>query len=538
MNVYPIRDPDDVRTFLAQGLWLQRVLPPTAETVKPALGWCLEVLARGHALPPVGFVADLGHVAFDMDWEAKAARHKPHLPHVPERLMPTYEDHVLGKVYADWSFSNAAEALRRYREGRDRDRGLAFLLNQVRERCRFDGVEFAPGIINAALDAAPDELLRQGYESLEKEGLHPYLASLYDSLIAATRHAPEVLTPQDVLELQLGTALDDEGERLAFRQVLDAAKALDDSLPRHRVRPLARRQEVPTRVLDEDTYPVGGFSSLSTRGSVESLLHSQLAYIEPPDQRPDLFDIKYLRDELLYYSRDENQFLRRRRTFVTVFYPDLVERIRFKDAELPWQRGILLLAVLFVAARKLIEWLSTDALVFDFVFVVPAGPPRALALEAEYELLTKLFREQVGNGTVRFDFIFLVPPGGSSDGQKAELADLEARLREAAGQGTVRFHVAPQRPSPGAGRDDCGGAADALHDLCSRRARRSLCHCLTLSTREQAVTADDTVVTQLQVLDGPCPALAYSGEVPAVPEGDDALDTWGKALQQLLERWI
>ena len=29
-----------------------------------------------------------------------------------------------------------------------------------------------------------------------------------------------------------------------------------------------------------------------------------------------MFDIKFIRDELLYYSRDENQFLRRRRAFV------------------------------------------------------------------------------------------------------------------------------------------------------------------------------------------------------------------------------
>ena len=93
------------------------------------------------------------------------------------------------------------------------------------------------------------------------------------------------------------------------------ARALEADLPRQAPRQRARRFEVPTRFLEEDTYPVGGFSSLSTRGTIESLLHSQLAYMEP-DERPDLFDIKFVRDELLYYARDENNFLRRRRTFV------------------------------------------------------------------------------------------------------------------------------------------------------------------------------------------------------------------------------
>src|SRR5262249_25846458 len=170
----------------------------------------------------------------------------------------------------------------------------------------------------------------------------------------------------------------------------------------------------------------------------ESLLHSQLAYIEDKD-RPDLFDIKYLRDELLYYSRDENQFLRRRRTFVLAFFPDLIERIRFKDAELPWQRGILLLAVLFVAVRKLTEWLSTDSLVFDVVFLIPEGQPRVFAQEREFELLTKLLREQVANGTVVFDFLFQVPPGSPADANRAELEEMLNGLREKVPQGTLRF---------------------------------------------------------------------------------------------------
>jgi hypothetical protein len=252
------------------------------------------------------------------------------------------------------------------------------------------------------------------------------------------------------------------------------------------------------------------------------LLHSQLAYIEDND-RPDLFDIKYLRDELLYYSRDENQFLRRRRTFVLAFFPDLIERIRFKDAELPWQRGILLLAVLFVAIRKLIEWLSTDALVFEMVFLFPEGAPRFFALEREFELLTKLLREQVANGTVAFEFLFLVPPGTPADAHRADREEMQSKLRDKVPQGTVRFTTAT--------------SADGLPALCARRARRSLCHCLMISTVEQDMQAEDTVVTQLQI-DGPCPALANSGEAPLLPDGDDALETWAAALHQLLQRWI
>jgi hypothetical protein len=513
-----------VRTFLAQGLWLQRAMPPSTQTIRPALEWALEVVSQGHPLPPLGFVADLGHVAFGMDWENKAGRQKTAVPNVPPNLLATYEDHVLGKIYADWTFSTAGEAVRRFREGRDRARGLAFIINQLRQRAGFAGVMFSPGILTTIVNEAPEAVLEQGLESLQKEGLHPYLSALYDSLITCTRRLVDVLGQEDILELQTGTALDEEGDRMAFRQVAQAASVLENSLPRHRVRPLPRRQEVPTRVLDEDTYPVGGFSSISNRGTIESILHSQLAYIEEKE-KPDLFDIKYLRDELLFYSRDENQFLRRRRTFVFAFYPDLIERIHFKDAELPYQRGVMLLALVFVAIRKLSEWLSTDALVFNFVFVLPesaTGRSREFPLETEYDLLIRLLREQAANGTVVFDFL-VVGPGKTSEAQHSETEDLKRRLRDKLPQGKVEFvHV---------------DSEEAVQELCTQRARRSLCHCLALSTQPRELEAQDVVFTQFQ-LDGPSPALGSAWEVPVDPEGDDPLDRWCAALKQVLARWI
>src|SRR5205823_708521 len=130
------------------------------------------------------------------------------------------------------------------------------------------------------------------------------------------------------------------------------------------------------RVHDEDQYPVGGYTSLATRGSIESLLHSQLAYME--EEKPDLFDVKFVRDELFYYSRDENQFLRRRRAFVFVLRPELVAARYFVIPPDPASarsrntalQGIVLVAALMLAlVRRLEEWLSSDALRFELLFV-------------------------------------------------------------------------------------------------------------------------------------------------------------------------
>jgi hypothetical protein len=481
MDTFELSDPADARRFLLQGLWCQRAVAPSALTVRPALEWAMEAASANQNIPPVGFIADLGNYALGLDLEARAGRAAVTLPSVPVNLLRTYEDHVLGKIYADWTFTEASDALRRY-QGRDQARGLAFLLNSFQERSEFPGVELAPGVIKAALEAPPEDVLTEGWESLRQEGMDEHLHRLYEGLITAARRTAEVLSPADMFELKHGYALQPEGERLARRQVLHAAELLEATLPKQRVRPLARRMEVPTRILDEDTYPVGGFTSLSTRGSPESLLHSQLAYMET-DERPDLFDIKFLRDELFYYARDENQFLRRRRTLVFALSADLVNA-QFKDPVLPYQRGVMLLALLVMIVRKLTEWLSTDALTFQVLFVTPPEA-KVLPLAKEWELLKTLLPEPITNGILFLERV----------------------------------------------------TADKVGPLCTNWARRSMVHCLAAGTHPEPVSATDTVVTRLEVA-GPRPALGDGDAAPVLVGGDDAVDSWGVALEQILARWI
>src|SRR5262249_45681768 len=151
-------------------------------------------------------------------------------------------------------------------------RGVAFVVNQFRERAGFGGVLLSPAVIKGLLDVPADEVLSRGWDSLNR-GVEPLLVELYEGLIAGTRQMAEVLGPEDVFELAHGTALGEVGQGVAVRQVLQTAARFEAGLPKHKPRPRAGRREVPTRVLDEDTYPVGGFASLSTRGTVESLLH-------------------------------------------------------------------------------------------------------------------------------------------------------------------------------------------------------------------------------------------------------------------------
>jgi hypothetical protein len=496
MSTHVLRDLDEARKFIVQGLLLQRRLaPPTPEVVRPALEWALEIASGGEPLPPVGLVADIGVEIFDM------ARGQPRAQAASAGLPPTlarnYEDHVLGKIYGDWSFERAKDALKLYALGRERIRGLAFLMNQLRQRMQIDGVELSPAVIRSLLDGDPQETLRRGRESLQNDGLMPLLEQCYESMITAARRTAEVLGEPDVRALENRIALAEPAQRLAHDQAISAMIELRDALPRHGVRPLAGRHEVPTRVLDEDTYPMGGFASIATRGSIESLLQSQLAFMDDA-ARPDLFDIKYVRDELYYYSRDENQFLRRRRNFVFALYPDLAQA-RFKDPEANYQRIVYLLGFLLAAVEKLCDWLSADALHFDFVFL---HEDDAFPLRHEYELLEMLFREQIENGTVTLYPACHLLPDAASDSRRPKSDEFAAT------------HT----------------PADLL-TLCRSRAQRSLCQLLAVSMSDHPQKIEETPVARLKLGDAQ-PTLVHAAE--NVPKAHE----WPAALEKLLQLWV
>lgn len=474
MSIYELRDPAEALRFLRQSLWLQRTTVPQAASVGVTLGWALELASAGEPVPPLGFVAEVGHLALGAGVLSVT---NVALPGWPEGLVRAYEDCVLSKLAMDRSFERGADALRRY-QGRDRGRALLFILQQMRQRAGFGGVLLNPALVKSLTHF--EDLLRQGWQDLEQEGPLPLLVELLEGLITALRSCADLLGPEDIFELEHGTALAPLGERVALRQVVQAAAVLEAGLPQRAPRSATRRHAVATHLLAEDAYPVGGFASLSTRGSIESLLYSQLAYMDPAD-RPDLFDVKFLRDELLYYSRDENQFLRRRRTFVFAFYPDLVHT-RIKDPGLSTQRLMMALALTVAAIRKLLDWLGGDALTFALAFVTDK---EASPLTAEIALAELVLREPMAAGSVSV-----------------------ARM-----------------------------SVPELETYCAQQARRSRCQGLLLLTRYHALEPEGVTISKLW-LGVARPVLQIADEEPAPLESDDTADFWRIALANLLHHWV
>ncbi|MGL4420064.1 MAG: hypothetical protein ACRCZF_05315, partial [Gemmataceae bacterium] len=298
-----------------------------------------------------------------------------------------YDDQILSRALTDRRLEQAADALLSYSR-EELPRAIAYILRQISTRANLPTREVSIG------------LFRSRKSTFEIESDAPTsdeaLAGVIAELAAATpalRQLGEWLEPADLLALQQRTAIAEFREYIAHRQLVEWMSRFSAELPQMPVRPKPGRREVPARVLEEDAYPVGGYTSISNRGSIESLLHSQLAFMEPHD-RPDLFDVKFVRDELFYYSRDENQFLRRRRKFI-IRFDQSISQYRTKDPSLPVQRSVLMLAATAVLIDRLRMWLATDSLQVEYQFV---GFSQELTGIEEARLLAILSQEAMARG--------------------------------------------------------------------------------------------------------------------------------------------
>ncbi|MDX9721741.1 MAG: hypothetical protein RBU37_13405 [Myxococcota bacterium] len=217
------------------------------------------------------------------------------------------------------------------------------------------------GIAAVASSVPESDRLRVEQDSLALELHWEWMASLVEG--------PELepLQAEDVFVIKQFALLGSAPERLLARE----RRALEErfgSLP-----VLTRSREREQVWVDLDAvghFPQGGLDGLSTRGSLENLLRSELVYIEE-EEHPDLFSLRYLESELLYYLRDEGQLIRRHRNFR--FFIELHESYDWVLPQQPQRLSSMLCAFLQRLVADLLELLTGEALRIELC-IVSAGP--------------------------------------------------------------------------------------------------------------------------------------------------------------------
>lgn len=401
-----------VDEWVAAGLLLQRGARPTVELLTLARPWVeatLEILA---VLPPIGVVADLGRLLARAPFDI--AKSEPVADPELRAAIDAYEEHVLGRLAADFRLETARDALIRLDESL-RPAAIAVFVEQVLARIHqaraSDELDSpGPAAIRRVIHRHGLDLLELGGEALDGQDraeLRHGLARAYADLAQSARQCGALIGDVELYTLENHTALRSPSLRLAMAQIAEAAQMIERHMPVRVRRSEATRGRTPTKVEDESAYPIGGYASISTIGGIESLVSSELIYMSAPHEREagevDLFDVRWAAGELLKYTRDESVHTRERRTICFAFAPSL-EAARVKDPGVPFQRLVITFGGVVAGIRKLCAWLDEAELHLHLLLL--ARPPeegrlRRQPLDEEGELARLLLREYIESGVVQ-----------------------------------------------------------------------------------------------------------------------------------------
>jgi len=385
-----LRAQADVASWLAAGLSLRRVHgePEDDVTVAGSIMACASELAT---MPPPGVIADVATLL-------GGARPQIEPPHGADEALKialrAYDDDVLGRLVQTPRFDDVLAAYA-HLPPTQRPLAIALVVGALCERAAFAGLSVNPATLRRALARPREEREATGRAELRSAQTAGRLAEAYQRLARGARQSRALVDDREVFAIDHLQVLGSYARRLAADHIAAAAEELARALPRRL--PASRRQRgaADTQLAAEDTYPAGGFTAITPGGSsanIENLVSSELVYMED-HQAVDLFTLRYVEGELLFYTRDESVF-RRHRHLITFLLGNDLDDARVKDPDVPWQRLVLGFGLLVAAIRWLTDQLGHEALQVRLSF-----PPKLLA--EERELVSLLLEGEIKSGIVQ-----------------------------------------------------------------------------------------------------------------------------------------
>jgi hypothetical protein len=371
---------------LAAEICVARLEVPGEATVARLRGALAAALAHSVRLPPLGLVADLVTL---LEVPSPLLRGIE----VPGLGLRRYDDRVVGPMVMHRRRTALADAYASLPEAW-RGAAVAALGERVCEELEPDGGWWEPGALRAWLARTDAEGLELGMGAV---GEAPLRDAVQRRLARMVSCPPIDWSGADVHLIRNLPQLATQAQRLLVRQVLQASAVFGVGLTRA-ARPRNRPGPIATGMHEEDKYPAGGFSALTTSGSPENLVASELVYMDDDAESIDLFDVRFTEGELLYYTRDESAHLRQRRRVRIALAPDLVGA-RVKDPGVPWQRLVAVLGALHAVTERLVDWLGEQELQ---VTLHPIGDPRRPRdeLGTEADALSLVLRTWIDAGLV------------------------------------------------------------------------------------------------------------------------------------------
>lgn len=290
-----------------------------------ACRWYSDLLGQGFDHIPFFVVHDLGLLLlegmnFPFRLMVKASENQGEaIQSTPfQRLAIRYQDRVLNRVLSMPRFTDFVDAVS---ERKAKHEVVSTLLERLLvplARLPLPKILTSPVLVRqsgpgpltplAALDVLRGQAGEEAAAALTEEARGEVLQQICEAYEIGKL---DLLGPHDLFVVRNFDVLHSRAKRLAARQVAFLEHQIGQAPPPP---PMWRKETplVPVDLNDPGLFPQGGLDQLSTHGSIENLVRSELVYLEDsPDV--DLFSLRFVENELLYYTRDEGQLQRAQR---------------------------------------------------------------------------------------------------------------------------------------------------------------------------------------------------------------------------------
>ncbi|MCB9642603.1 MAG: hypothetical protein H6728_05960 [Myxococcales bacterium] len=362
-----------------------------------ALAWYRHLAGQGHYHLPFFLVVDLGVLLQEGYHVRFASLKKFHQwPEEQRTLRLRYENEFLSRILQETRVQSALELLQVSKNKGLHLRLMELLWRTLAPLAPRDVLLHPTQLRNLAFSLVSPEQAehaeQQLFEALpDLPTFSAWLTTFLDRVSQKLRWS-ELLREEDIFELEHWEQLDNESLRIGCRQLIEIERRLGEldlrSLP---VQDESADSE--TAFVDETYYPTGGISEITTRGAFENLVLSELIYIESKEEI-DLFDVRFVEGELLFYTRDAGQLRRKRRTIHLIL--DLDEMFSLKSSGYDYQFSILALGLFVRLIRDLTAYFEQDALQFHIHCLHGRLEPEPFA--QDLDLLRLLLSDELQHG--------------------------------------------------------------------------------------------------------------------------------------------
>ena len=366
-----------------------------------ALAWFRHLQGFGYDAIPFVAVHDVGHLLLLGDafpFRAVTELEKWGEQERPLRL--AYENRFLNALRSDGKVRRLIALLAQHGAGEPEkqddlvQRSLEILFAGVRENRLAAAPRLNPVHLRdiAALDSTPPAEARARFEVSRPEFFARYLGDFITRQASAI-DVPRLLREEDFFELAHFDALDRPHRRLFARRVQElvtGAGPIDVARTRVRV----ESEEASTTVADEGSYPTGGIGEITTKGSIENIVRSELVY-RMFDGPVDLFALRWAEGDLLFYTRDAGSLHRKRRALIFALDPS---RMRVKDPRHATSLGVLAYSLIGRTADDLLELFGGEGARVEIRIV---SPRPVEADKEESELFEMRLKEAIRRGDAR-----------------------------------------------------------------------------------------------------------------------------------------